>query len=109
NFVQPERATEPPRAQGIATAASPASRSAGISASFVLAFATYWVNGNAAQANASVTARRRPASFQPIRASSPMQARSMRRAVRWAAGTLLQSAVGAGSHVHSAAERPSAQ
>ena len=61
NFVQPASATAAPRAHGEEASQKPQIRNAGMIASFVFEFETYSVNGYAAQANASVAARRVPA------------------------------------------------
>src|SRR5204863_4882816 len=72
NFVQLEIATAAPRAAGQVTSQKPQIRNSGGSASFVFELETYCVNGQAAQANASVTPRRgppkrNPTSARPIR------------------------------------------
>src|SRR5947207_9042685 len=76
NFVQPDKAERNPRANDEDTSRNPQIRNSGGSASFVFELETYYVNGQAAQANASVTPRRgppkrNPTSARPLRQRMP--------------------------------------
>ena len=56
--------------------------------SFVFELDAYWENGHAAQANASVAARRAPPKRQPTSQSPAMQRRSQRIEVACAVGSV---------------------
>ena len=60
NFVQPDNATEIPRAHGELASQKPKMRKTGTIASFVFDIETYWVNGNAAHAKARAAPSQRP-------------------------------------------------
>src|SRR5579859_752647 len=78
NFVQLARAVKTPRAGGEVTSQNPKINITGWIASFVFELDTYWVNGYAAQAKASVAASRHPPKRLPTSAS-PTIARTSNR------------------------------
>src|SRR5439155_24297742 len=86
NLVQPASAEKTPRANAEVTSQKPQIRNSGGSASFVFEFETYWVNGQATQAKASVTASRMPPKRNPTRARPSMQCTSKTTDAKWAAG-----------------------
>ena len=67
NFVHPDSAAKMPRATGLETSQNPQTRKHGMIVSFVFEFETYWVNGYAAQANASTAPSRWPPKRSPTR------------------------------------------
>src|SRR5439155_18385094 len=86
NLVQAASAEKTPRANAEVTSQKPQISKSGGSASFVFEFDTYWVNGQAAHANASVTASRAPPTRKPIKASPTMQRTSKITAAKCDAG-----------------------
>src|SRR6478735_710690 len=88
NFVQPESATEAPRAQGEVASQKPKMRKAGTIASFVFDMETYCVNGNAAQAKASAAPSQRPPKRKPTSPKPSAQSTSKMIEVRCTAGSL---------------------
>ena len=86
NFVQPESAASTPRAAGLETSQKPQTRKHGMIASFVFEFDTYWVNGYAAQANASTAPSRWPPKRSPTRKRPSSVSRSNAIEVKCAAG-----------------------
>src|SRR5207237_5531671 len=86
NFVQPASAAKAPRAAGDVTSKKPQIRNSAGNASFVFELETYCVNGQAAQAKASVTARRLPPKRRPTSPSPSRQRASATTAAKCAAG-----------------------
>jgi len=88
NFVQPENAARMPRAAGLETSQKPQTRKQGMITSFVFEFETYWVNGYAAQANASTAASRWPPKRSPTSQRPSSVRRSKAIEAKCAAGRL---------------------
>src|SRR5947199_6753460 len=87
NFVQPESATNAPRAGALVNTANPHTRSAGPIASFVLELDAYCVNGHATHANAAAAPSRGPPSRRPTNASPSSAIRSNTIAVKCTDGS----------------------